>query len=149
MPPGVMVPMFILPGLAFAIAIASFSVFAGDSGRVTITMLKKPTVEIMAALPSVVIGFVAGLYLAPLVERVRVASPPPLDPAGLHEPGIWVFKLMLILVDFFVAFFSFSLAVRGYNHVGFLINVPTAPSDGHEGIGPGITPARVAHRNKA
>ena len=29
----------------------------------------KPTVEIMAALPSVVIGFVAGLYLAPLVER--------------------------------------------------------------------------------
>jgi len=32
----------------------------------------KPTVEIMAALPSVVIGFVAGLYLAPLVERYVV-----------------------------------------------------------------------------
>jgi phosphate transport system permease protein len=32
----------------------------------------KPTVEIMAALPSVVIGFVAGLYLAPLVERYLV-----------------------------------------------------------------------------
>jgi phosphate transport system permease protein len=32
----------------------------------------KPTVEIMAALPSVVIGFVAGLYLAPLVERYIV-----------------------------------------------------------------------------
>ena len=29
----------------------------------------KPTVEIMAALPSVVIGFIAGLYLAPIVER--------------------------------------------------------------------------------
>jgi phosphate transport system permease protein len=29
----------------------------------------KPTVEIMAALPSVVVGFLAGLYLAPLVER--------------------------------------------------------------------------------
>jgi phosphate transport system permease protein len=29
----------------------------------------KPTVEIMAALPSVVIGFIAGLYLAPVVER--------------------------------------------------------------------------------
>jgi len=29
----------------------------------------KPTVEIMAALPSVVVGFVAGLYLAPLVEQ--------------------------------------------------------------------------------
>jgi phosphate transport system permease protein len=33
----------------------------------------KPTVEIMAALPSVVIGFVAGLYLAPLVERYVVS----------------------------------------------------------------------------
>src|SRR6185295_9542109 len=33
----------------------------------------KPTVEVMAALPSVVIGFVAGLYLAPLVERYVVS----------------------------------------------------------------------------
>ena len=33
----------------------------------------KPTVEIMAALPSVVIGFLAGLYLASLVERNLVA----------------------------------------------------------------------------
>jgi phosphate transport system permease protein len=33
----------------------------------------KPTVEIMAALPSVVIGFLAGLYLAGLVERQLVA----------------------------------------------------------------------------
>jgi len=33
----------------------------------------KPTVEIMAALPSVVIGFLAGLYLASAVERNLVA----------------------------------------------------------------------------
>ena len=33
----------------------------------------KPTVEIMAALPSVVIGFLAGLYLASVVERNLVA----------------------------------------------------------------------------
>ncbi|MCI0548064.1 MAG: ABC transporter permease subunit [Candidatus Rokubacteria bacterium] len=30
----------------------------------------KPVVEVMAALPSVVLGFLAGLWLAPLVERV-------------------------------------------------------------------------------
>jgi uncharacterized membrane protein len=67
-----------------------------------------------------------------------------LNPTGSHEPGIWIFKLMLILVDFFVAFFSFSLAVRGYNHVGFLINVPK-DSGKH-----GITPAKVAlHLNRA
>src|SRR4030095_4537585 len=30
----------------------------------------KPVVEIMAALPSVVLGFLAGLWLAPLLERI-------------------------------------------------------------------------------
>ncbi len=61
------------------------------------------------------------------------------------EPGIWLFKLMLILVDFFIAFFAFSLAVRGYNHVGFLINVPAESGADH-----GVTPAKVAiHLNRA
>ena len=39
----------------------------------TIRAKVKPTVEIMAALPSVVIGFLAGLYLASVVERHLVA----------------------------------------------------------------------------
>ena len=47
-PPGVMVPIFILPGFAFALSIASLSVLTGESAPVTITMLKKPTVEIIA-----------------------------------------------------------------------------------------------------
>ena len=45
------------------------SQFADAGIRSTI----KPTVEIMAALPSVVIGFLAGLYLAGVVERNLVA----------------------------------------------------------------------------
>ena len=32
------------------------------------------------------------------------------------------FKLLVLLVAFFWAFFSFSMAVRMYNHVGYLIN---------------------------
>jgi uncharacterized membrane protein len=55
---------------------------------------------------------------------------------GPHTPGLWSFKLMLVLVDFFVAFFAFSLAVRGYHHAGYLINVPLKGSHG-------ITPQRV------
>lgn len=43
---------------------------------------------------------------------------------GSHEPGMWVFKLMVLIVDFFVAFFAFALAIRGYHHAGFLLNVP-------------------------
>ena len=41
----------------------------------------KPVVEIMAALPSVVLGFLAGLWLAPMVERV--------------VPGIFLMPLVL------------------------------------------------------
>jgi phosphate transport system permease protein len=36
----------------------------------TVRGVVKPTVEVMAALPSVVLGFVAGLWLAPVVEKV-------------------------------------------------------------------------------
>jgi uncharacterized membrane protein len=63
-----------------------------------------------------------------------------LNLTGTHESSIWIFKLMLILVDFFVAFFAFSLAVRGYNQVGYLINVPVDTS----GKSHGVTPVTVA-----
>ncbi|MDD2701141.1 MAG: DUF599 domain-containing protein [Sideroxydans sp.] len=43
---------------------------------------------------------------------------------GTNHPEVWLFKLMLLLINLFVAFFSFSMAIRIYNHVGFLINVP-------------------------
>jgi phosphate transport system permease protein len=50
----------------------------------------KPVVEIMASLPSVVLGFLAGLWLAPLLERVLpglllmiVVCPPAIVLAGL------------------------------------------------------------------
>lgn len=60
--------------LLFAIPLAVLaalytSQFASPSIRAKV----KPTVETMAALPSVVIGFLAGLYLAGVVERHLVA----------------------------------------------------------------------------
>ena len=56
--------------LIFAIPLAVFgALYTSQFVHPTIRARIKPTVEIMAALPSVVIGFVAGLYLAPVVER--------------------------------------------------------------------------------
>lgn len=52
---------------------------------------------------------------------------------GSQEPGMTVFKLMLIVVSFFVAFFAFALAVRGYHHAGYLINIP---ANGKRGVAP-------------
>jgi phosphate transport system permease protein len=50
----------------------------------------KPAVEIMAALPSVVLGFLAGLWLAPRVERVFPALllAPLVLPAGVLAAGL-------------------------------------------------------------
>ncbi len=39
---------------------------------------------------------------------------------------LWLFKLMMIIVDFFVTFFNFTLAIRYFNHVNFMINVPSS-----------------------
>ena len=60
--------------LMFAIPLAVFgALYTSQFVHPRIRAKIKPTVEIMAALPSVVIGFVAGLYLGPLVERNLVA----------------------------------------------------------------------------
>ena len=56
--------------LLFAIPLAVLgALYTSQFVHPSIRARIKPTVEIMAALPSVVIGFVAGLYLAPVVER--------------------------------------------------------------------------------
>jgi phosphate transport system permease protein len=55
----------------------------------------KPTIEIMAALPSVVIGFLAGLYLASVVERnlVAVFLAMPLMPL-FGTLGVFIWRLL-------------------------------------------------------
>ena len=47
-----------------------------------------------------------------------------LNPHGPTHIELWAIKLILLLIDLFVAFFSFSMAIRIFNHVGYLINVP-------------------------
>jgi uncharacterized membrane protein len=43
---------------------------------------------------------------------------------GSHHPGLWLVKLLLLMADLFVAFFSFAMSVRLYNHVGFYLSIP-------------------------
>lgn len=57
---------------------------------------------------------------------------------------LWSFKLLILLSDLFIAFFCFSMAIRIYTHVGYMINVPLNLK--HKII----TPAHVAaHLNRA
>lgn len=57
--------------LLFAIPLALFgALYTSQFAHPTLKNYIKPTVEVMAALPSVVIGFLAGLWLAPLLEKI-------------------------------------------------------------------------------
>ena len=55
--------------LAIPIALLA-ALYVSEFMHPAVKVYVKPAVEIMAALPSVVLGFLAGLWLAPLVERV-------------------------------------------------------------------------------
>jgi phosphate transport system permease protein len=60
-----------LYALLFAVPIAVLAaIYTSQFVHPGIRNLVKPTVEIMAALPSVVLGFLAGLWLAPMIEGV-------------------------------------------------------------------------------
>lgn len=43
---------------------------------------------------------------------------------GTKSEGMRLIKFLVLSFDFFFAFFNFTLAIRYYNHVGFMINVP-------------------------
>ena len=67
-----------------------------------------------------------------------------LNTVGAKHPELWMTKLIFLLLDLFVAFFSFAMSIRVFNHVGYMINVPLGLN--HKMI----TPAHVAiHLNRA
>jgi uncharacterized membrane protein len=63
---------------------------------------------------------------------------------GARHTELWILKLLFLLLDLFFAFFSFSMSIRVFNHVGYMINVPLSLN--HKSI----SPAHVAsHLNRA
>lgn len=43
---------------------------------------------------------------------------------GSHSAGLWIIKVMCLLVDFLIVFFSYAIAIRLANQVLFMLNVP-------------------------
>jgi uncharacterized membrane protein len=67
-----------------------------------------------------------------------------LNAFGAKDTELFIVKVILLLLDLFTVFFAFTLAVRVYNHVGYLINVPLSLN--HKSI----SPQHVAiHLNRA
>jgi uncharacterized membrane protein len=61
---------------------------------------------------------------------------------GSHAAELWIFKIMCLLADFLVAFFSYALSIRLANHVLFMLN---CPSGTHAPLA-ALSPAEVAAR---
>ncbi|MGH7278842.1 MAG: ABC transporter permease subunit, partial [Candidatus Rokuibacteriota bacterium] len=77
-----------LKGTLYALLIAVplallAALYVSEFMHPTVKGYVKPVVEIMAALPSVVLGFLAGLWLAPMVERI--------------VPGLFLLPLVFIV----------------------------------------------------
>jgi uncharacterized membrane protein len=67
-----------------------------------------------------------------------------LNSFGAKDAELFIVKVILLLIDLFTVFFSFTLAIRVYNHVGYMINVPLSLN--HQSI----SPRHVAeHLNRA
>ncbi len=64
------------------------------------------------------------LSVAVSPERMAEITPSLQELVREHRV-LWLFKLMVLIVDFFFIFFSFCLAIRYFNHVNFMINVPS------------------------
>lgn len=79
--------------MLFAVPVALLAaLYTSQFARPRLRAAVKPAMEIMASLPSVVLGFVAALWLAPLIET-RVPSVllllPALPLAALLAAGVW------------------------------------------------------------
>ena len=48
---------------------------------------------------------------------------------GSVEPGMFAFKVLALLLNFFLAFFCFASSLRLYTHVGFMLGAETGHED--------------------
>ena len=88
--------------LLFAVPLALLAAtYVSEFMHPTVKGYVKPVVEIMAALPSVVLGFLAGLWLAPMIERI--------------VPGLFLLPLVLpvCILAAFAAWRTLPLSIRG------------------------------------
>ena len=63
------------------------------------------------------------LTLSAQGERLQ-ASWHVLDPTGPSGAVLWTVKTLVLLIDLFAAFLAFTMAIRQFHHVGYMINVP-------------------------
>ena len=113
------------------------------SGILAVQTLRNSTMAATFLASTAILLIMGVLNLSGEADRIS-ASWRALDLFGQVDPRLWDIKLLALLIDFFVAFFSFAMAVRLFNHVGYQITLPPARRPAV------VSPDRVArHLNRA
>ncbi|MBI5815067.1 MAG: DUF599 domain-containing protein [Nitrospinae bacterium] len=95
---------------------------SGEDGVLAVQTLRNSTMAATLMASTSVILVIGVLTLSGQGDKLG-ATWHVLNPGDISAE-IWLLKLIMVLLCFFTAFFSFSLSVRMFNHVGYLINVP-------------------------
>lgn len=112
-------------------------VIAGRKDILAVQTLRNSTMAATFLASTAVLLMIGVLTLSGQQERLNDAWHA-LNAFGARHTELWIVKLIVLLLDFFVAFFCFSLAIRAFNHVGYMINVA------HRDVHPSLAPAQVA-----
>lgn len=95
------------------------------SGKMDILAVQTLRNSVMAAnfmASTSVLLIIGALNLSDRIEKWAYAWHP--GNAAENLAGeLWLVKLGLLLLDFFIAFYCFTMAIRFYNHVGYMVNL--------------------------
>lgn len=130
-------PAFTVPGV-HSIARTAWVESIMDNGRdiLAIQTLRNSTMAATFLASTAILLVVGVLNLSGQGDKLQVFWGV-LDAFSGTDASLWDMKLLALVVDLSVAFFSFTLAIRKFHHVGYLLNVPKARRH------PRITPAFV------
>lgn len=117
-------PLTTAPGLARRTrALWVRGVMAGSRDILAVQTLRNWTMAAtFLASTSIIIGL--GIVNLAVTADKQGALSLVMSYLGSKHPGLWLGKLVLLGLDFLFAFFNFTLAVRYYNHVAYMINLP-------------------------
>jgi len=99
------------------------AIMAEGKDVLAVQTLRNSTMAATFMASTAVLLIIGVLTLSAQGERLE-ASWHMLNPMGPSGALVWTVKTLILLVDLFAAFLSFTMAIRQFHHVGYMINVP-------------------------
>ena len=106
------------------------AVMAEGKDILAVQTLRNSTMAATFLASTAVLLIIGVLTLSAQGERLE-ASWHALSLTGPAGSAMWTIKTLALLVDLFVAFLCFTMAIRQFHHVGYMINVPISGKYGH------------------